>query len=86
VRIVGAQHGIELFGIGDLLEQLGFGILPQLIQPRGRNLKMEEAVFARDVYVVIGAIMASTAFLVAGMFLADVMLAISDPRIRMIER
>jgi len=41
-----------------------------------------EAVLARDLYVVVGAVMFSTIFLVAGNFLADSLLYICDPRIR----
>lgn len=41
-----------------------------------------EAILARDVYVVVGAIMLSSLFLVAGNFVADVLLFASDPRIR----
>ncbi len=41
-----------------------------------------EAVLARDLYVVIGAVMLSTVFLVAGNLLADVLLYAGDPRIR----
>jgi peptide/nickel transport system permease protein len=41
-----------------------------------------EAIFARDVYVVIGAVMLSAFFLVAGNFCADVLLAAVDPRVR----
>lgn len=41
-----------------------------------------EAVLARDVYVVIGAVTVSALFLVCGIALADVLLYASDPRIR----
>jgi peptide/nickel transport system permease protein len=41
-----------------------------------------EAILARDVYVVIGGVLFSTIFLVAGNFLADVLLYWLDPRIR----
>jgi peptide/nickel transport system permease protein len=41
-----------------------------------------EAIFARDMYIVAGAVMLSTAFLVAGNFIADVLLYAADPRIR----
>jgi peptide/nickel transport system permease protein len=41
-----------------------------------------EAILARDVYVVVGAVMLSTVFLVAGNFLADVVLVAVDPRMR----
>jgi peptide/nickel transport system permease protein len=41
-----------------------------------------EAIFARDVYVVIGVVMLSSVFLVAGNLLADLLLLANDPRIR----
>jgi peptide/nickel transport system permease protein len=41
-----------------------------------------EAILARDVFVVIGAVMFSAAFLIGGMLAADVLLFIADPRIR----
>jgi peptide/nickel transport system permease protein len=43
---------------------------------------MVEAIFARDVYVVIGVVMLSSVFLIAGNLLADLLLFASDPRIR----
>jgi len=41
-----------------------------------------EAIFARDLYLVIGAAMFTTGLLLAGNFLADLILYASDPRIR----
>ena len=41
-----------------------------------------EAVLARDVYVVVGAVTFSTTFLVAGMAIGDLLLFAGDPRIR----
>jgi peptide/nickel transport system permease protein len=41
-----------------------------------------EAILARDVYVVIASVMFSATLLVAGMFLADCLLFLADPRIR----
>jgi peptide/nickel transport system permease protein len=41
-----------------------------------------EAILARDLYVVVGGVLFSTIFLVAGNFLADVLLYWADPRIR----
>ncbi len=45
-----------------------------------------EAILARDLYLVIGAVMFSTVFLLAGNLLADVLLYANDPRIRTGER
>ena len=41
-----------------------------------------EASFARDLYVVVGVVLASTVFMISGSLLADVMLVIADPRVR----
>jgi peptide/nickel transport system permease protein len=41
-----------------------------------------EAILARDLYVVIGGVLLSTLFLVAGNFTADLLLYWADPRIR----
>ena len=41
-----------------------------------------EAAVSRDMYVVVGVVMASTLFMVLGNFIADVMLMVVDPRIR----
>jgi len=42
-----------------------------------------DAVLAKDVFVVVGTVMLSSAFLVAGNFFADMLLFAVDPRIRM---
>jgi peptide/nickel transport system permease protein len=41
-----------------------------------------EAILARDLFVVIAAVLFSMIFLVTGNFLADVLLYWADPRIR----
>jgi len=41
-----------------------------------------EASVSRDFYVVVGVVMASTVFMIAGGLLADVMLVVADPRVR----
>jgi len=41
-----------------------------------------EAILARDVYIVVAGIMLSSIFLVAGNFIADLLLFAVDPRIR----
>jgi peptide/nickel transport system permease protein len=42
-----------------------------------------EASLDRDIYVVVGAVMASTLFMILGSILADILLVIADPRIRL---
>jgi peptide/nickel transport system permease protein len=41
-----------------------------------------DAILARDVYVIIGAVMAASLFLIGGMLLGDILLFLADPRIR----
>lgn len=41
-----------------------------------------EASMSRDLYVVVGVVMASTLFMIFGSFVADVMLVVVDPRVR----
>jgi peptide/nickel transport system permease protein len=41
-----------------------------------------EASMSRDLYVVVGAVMLSAFFMIAGNLIADVMLMAVDPRIR----
>jgi peptide/nickel transport system permease protein len=41
-----------------------------------------EASMDRDLYVVVGAVMLSSLFMVAGNFMADLLLVAVDPRIR----
>ena len=41
-----------------------------------------EAVAARDLHLVVGAVMCSTVLLIAGNLLADGLLYLADPRIR----
>ena len=43
---------------------------------------MLESVQARDLYVVIGSILVSAVLLQAGIFISDLLLYLSDPRIR----
>jgi peptide/nickel transport system permease protein len=41
-----------------------------------------EATMSRDLYVVVGAVMMSTLFMVGGNFIADALLVAFDPRVR----
>jgi peptide/nickel transport system permease protein len=80
---VAANPLISLFGfsVGTMLSAsllveviLGWpGIGPLLL----------DAILAKDVYVVIGAVMLSSVLLVAGNLFADLLLVAADPRIRM---
>jgi peptide/nickel transport system permease protein len=73
---------ISLFGlsIGTLLS--GSLIIEVVMSWPGLGPLLLEAILARDLYVVIGGVFFSTIFLVAGNFLADVLLYLADPRVR----
>jgi len=79
---VAASPAISLFGFsiasllsGSLLVEVATGW-------PGLGPLLLEATLARDLYLVIGGIVFSALFLVGGNFLADVLLLVSDPRIR----
>jgi peptide/nickel transport system permease protein len=74
-----------------LISLLGFSIATMLsasvivevvLSWPGIGPLMVQAILARDVYVVIGVVMLSSVFLVAGNLMADMLLFVSDPRIR----
>jgi peptide/nickel transport system permease protein len=73
---------IALFGfsVGTLLS--GSLLVEIIMSWPGIGPLLLEAILARDLYVVIGGVLFSTAFLVAGNFLADVLMYWADPRIR----
>ncbi len=73
---------ISLFGfsVGALLS--GSLIVEVVMSWPGLGPLLLEAILARDLYVVIGGVLCSTVFLVAGNFLADVLMYWADPRIR----
>jgi peptide/nickel transport system permease protein len=73
---------VSLFGfsLGSLLSA---SLLIEIVMNwPGLGPLLLEAILARDVYVVIGAVMFSAMFLIGGMLLADVLLFLVDPRIR----
>jgi peptide/nickel transport system permease protein len=73
---------ISLFGfsIGALLS--GSLLIEFVMSWPGLGPFLLEAILARDLYIVIGGALFSTIFLVAGNFLADMLLYWADPRIR----
>ena len=79
---VAASPAISLFGFsiasllsGSLLVEVATGW-------PGLGPLLLEATLARDLYLVIGGIIFSALFLIAGNFVADLLLLASDPRIR----
>jgi peptide/nickel transport system permease protein len=73
---------IALFGfsLGTLLS--GSLVVEVVMSWPGIGPFLWEAILARDLYVVIGGVLLSTLFLVAGNFAADLLLYWVDPRIR----
>jgi len=74
-----------------LISLLGFSIATMLsasviveviMSWPGLGPLMVQAILSRDVYVVVGVVTLSSVFLVAGNLFADVLLFVSDPRIR----
>lgn len=73
---------ISLFGLS-VAGLLSGSLLVEVIMGwPGLGPLLLEASVSRDIYVVVGAVMASTLFMIMGSFLADVMLVVVDPRVR----
>ena len=74
---------ISLFGVslGTLLS--GSLLIEVVMSWPGVGPLLLEAILERDMYVVVAAVMLSTVFLVAGNLLADVLLHLTDPRVRL---
>ncbi len=73
---------ISLFGFS-VATLLSASLLVEVVMSwPGLGPFLLEAILARDLYLVIGAVMLSTLFLVAGSLLADALLYLGDPRIR----
>jgi peptide/nickel transport system permease protein len=78
----GANPLISLFGysIGGLLSS---SLLVEVIMGwPGVGPLLLEAIFSRDIYVVIGATITSACFLIVGNLIADLLLIAVDPRVR----
>ncbi len=79
---VAANPAISLFGFS-LAGLLGGSLLVEVVTGwPGLGPLVLDATLSRDLYLVIGAVMLSAAFMVAGNFVADMLLLASDPRIR----
>lgn len=73
---------ISLFGLS-VAGLLSGSLLVEVITGwPGLGPLLLEASMSRDLYVVIGVVMASTLFMIFGNLLADVMLVVVDPRVR----
>jgi peptide/nickel transport system permease protein len=79
---VAANPAISLFGFS-LAGLLGGSLLVEVVTGwPGLGPLILDATLARDLYLVIGAVMLSAVFMVAGNLVADTLLLASDPRIR----
>ncbi len=73
---------VSLFGLS-LGSLLSASLLTEMVMSwPGLGPLLLEAILSRDLYVVIGAVMFASVFLVCGTLLGDVLLFATDPRIR----
>lgn len=72
------------FSLGTLLS--GSLLVEIIMTWPGLGPLLLESILARDLYVVIAAVLLSTIFLVVGNLFADILLYAADPRIRIAER
>jgi peptide/nickel transport system permease protein len=73
---------ISLFGLSIATLLSGSLLVEIVLGWPGLGPLVLEAILARDVFVVLGAVMFSTVLLLAGSFVADVLLFAADPRVR----
>ncbi|MEY2413244.1 MAG: peptide/nickel transport system permease protein [Acidobacteriaceae bacterium] len=79
---VAANPGISLFGFS-LATLLSGSLLVEVVTGwPGLGPLLLDATLSRDLYLVIGGLMFSAVFMVAGNLIADLLLMASDPRIR----
>lgn len=79
---VAANPAISLFGFS-IAALLGGSIVVEVVTGwPGLGPLILDATMSRDLYVVIGAVLLSAVFMIAGNLIADLMLFASDPRIR----
>jgi peptide/nickel transport system permease protein len=80
---VAANPLITLFGYS-IAAMLSTSLLVEMVLSwPGVGPLLVDAILAKDVYVVVGAVMLSSVLLVAGNLVADALLFATDPRIRM---
>ncbi len=79
---VAANPLISLFGFSIATMLSASALVEVVLSWPGVGPLLVESILSRDVYVVVGAVMFASAFLIAGNLLADLLLFASDPRIR----
>lgn len=79
---IAANPAISLFGFS-LAALLGGSLVVEVVTGwPGLGPLILDATMSRDLYVVIGAVMFSAVFMIAGNLVADLLLVAADPRIR----
>jgi peptide/nickel transport system permease protein len=73
---------ISLFGLSIAFLLSTSLVVEVILSWPGIGPMLLEAVLARDLFIVLGSVVFSTLFLVAGNFIADILLYAFDPRIR----
>jgi peptide/nickel transport system permease protein len=73
---------ISLLGLSIAMMLSGSAIVEVIMSWPGLGPLMVQAILSRDIYVVAGIVIFSSVFLIAGNLLGDVLLFLSDPRIR----
>jgi peptide/nickel transport system permease protein len=73
---------ISLLGLSNAALLSASLVIETIMSWPGLGPLMLEAVVARDLHVVVGAVLCSTVLLVGGSLLADALLFLADPRIR----
>jgi len=68
------------YSIGNLLS--GSALVETVMAWPGLGRLAVEAVFARDIYVIMASVMISSVMLILGNLIADLLLAANDPRVR----
>jgi peptide/nickel transport system permease protein len=79
---VAANPMISLLGLSIAALLSASFVVETIMSWPGLGPLLLQAVAARDLYVVVGAVICSTVLLIAGGLLADALLFIADPRIR----
>lgn len=79
---VAANPAISLFGFS-IAALLGGSLVVEVVAGwPGLGPLILDATMSRDLYVVIGSVLLSAVFMIAGNLIADLMLLASDPRVR----
>jgi peptide/nickel transport system permease protein len=79
---VAANPLISLFGFSVATMLSASALVEVVLSWPGLGPLLIESILSRDVYIVVGTVMFASLFLIAGNFIADLLLFASDPRIR----